>query len=413
MADRYRERERKFGVATDFSLPEPGESRHETRHLETTYYDTDDALLRARGVYLRRQVGGGDDGWYLTAPHPDGTVELHLDPGPTRPPAEFTTLTTGLRFGRPLRKQPRTRTTRDAYSKPDRAMGEPGERPPLAGVGGLVDDYLQAQYEQLAWGDFRLRQGENAVHKVRVAVRRTRSTLRIFAALFEHDRAARLDAELAWYAESLGRVRDLDVVLRTVGADLDSDPDGLVPPRAADRLMGILSSDRERVWEHLLSLLDGRRYRALLSDLDEWRRQAPMTAEATADPHGVEDFVRRAKKKSDKRYKRATAARQPADDTEGAGNAADEALHRARKAAKRTRYAAELAQPAIGKAAKRIAKKHEKRQDAWGAVQDHVTTIRALREIAARDDISTDVGFLCGALAQRHSQGKAAARAEG
>lgn len=468
MADRSLERERKFDVPSDFSLPELGESRHETYDLRATYYDTDDALLQARGVTLRRRVGGTDDGWHLKVPHPEGKLEVHVDPGPTSPPAALTALTRGLRFDRPLHPQASLRTMRNAYqfhtadgdliaeiaddrveatpastgesvrwreieiemgpagtpdmadrladrltaagatpsehaSKLARAVGEPAERPRPTGVSGLVDDYLQAQYERLAWGDLRLRQGENVVHKTRVAVRRTRSTLRIFAPLLDQGRAVHLDVELSWYADVLGRVRDLDVIRRTLAADLNTDPDPLVGKQEAHHLVRILDGESERARDQLLTALQGRRYRALLKELDHWRRQAPWTPEAKSDPETVERFVRRAQKKSDKRLKRATSA---AEDT------ADNALHRARKAAKRTRYAAELARPAMGKSAKRIARTHEKRQEALGVFQDHVMMITALRHAAATNANASDVGFLCGVLAQRHSRGKAKARAD-
>jgi CHAD domain-containing protein len=467
MAGQYLERERKFDVASDFSLPEFPGSQHEAHDLCATYYDTDDALLQARGVTLRRRVGGPDDGWHLKAPHPDGRIELHVDPGPTSPPPELVTLTRGLRLGRPLHEQALLRTRRDAYqlhtvdgellaeiaddrveattttedssswreieielgpagtaethdelsdrltaagatpsehgSKLARAVGEPVQRPSLAGVGGLVDDYLQTQYERLAWGDLRMRQGENAVHKTRVAVRRTRSTLRIFAALFDQGRADHFDDELSWYADELGRVRDLDVIRRNLLADLTSEPDVLITKRAGDGLLRILEARRDRAGQRLRTVLDGERYGALLKQVDAWRRQAPMTAEARADRKSVDAFVRRAQKKSDKRLAR---ARSSADDT------ADAAFHRARKAAKRTRYAAELARPELGKSAKRVAKSHEKRQDALGALQDHVMLVSTLQDVASTEADSTDIAFLCGVLAGRHSKAQTDVRAD-
>ncbi|MBO0845192.1 MAG: CYTH and CHAD domain-containing protein [Nocardioides sp.] len=468
MADPYLERERKFDVSSDFQLPEFPDSRHEAHDLRATYYDTDDALLQASGVTLRQRVGGSDDGWHLKAPHPDGKLELHVDLGPADPPPELTALTRGLRFERPLRQQAVLRTTRDAYqlhtaggdllaeiaddhveatiasthestrwreieielgpagttdthdqltdqltaagatpsehgSKLAHAVGEPVARPPLSGVGGLVDDYLQTQFERLAWGDLKMRRGENNVHKTRVAVRRIRSTLRIFRRLFDEGRARHLDGELSWYARVLGRVRDLDVIRRTMEADLGDDPDGLITERAAAGLVHVLEAERERAWQQLVTVLDGDRYGALLEELDGWRRQAPMTAAARADRKSVEEFVSRARKKSDKRLERAESA---ADDK------VDDALHRARKSAKRTRYAGELARPEMGKPAKRIVKSHEKRQDALGALQDHVMMVATLADVVGTKPATPDISFLCGVLAQRHSRAKAKARAE-
>jgi len=114
----------------------------------------------------------------------------------------------------------------------------------------------------------------------------------------------------------------------------------------------------------------------------------------------VESYVEKAEQKSDKRLARATSRK----------GAPDSAFHRARKAAKRTRYAAELAEPLLGKRAKRTAKKHEKRQDALGVVQDQVMVIEALQGVAAARSTPSKVGFVCGVLAERHRRAKTDAR---
>lgn len=466
VGDPYLEREQKFDVPEDFCLPELPGATHETYRLRATYYDTDDALLQMQGVALRRRVGGVDDGWHLKAPRPDGKIELHADVRPTRPPHEMTALTRGLRFDRPLHRRALLRTTREAYrlhtpdgelvaevaddrvgavnaatdeniawreveielgpagtsedrtqladlltaagarparhaSKYARAVGDAVDRPPLSGLAGLVDDYLQTQYDRLSWGDLRMRCGDYVVHKTRVAVRRTRSTLRIFAPLFDPSRATELDRELRWYAEVLGRVRDLDVVRRDVEQDLRRDTDGFVTEKTEDSLLRILDRDRDLARQHLMSVLDGRRYGALLQELHAWRCQAPMTSAAEADPEDVETFLRRARKKSDKRRRR---AEETDDETAGA------AFHRARKAVKRTRYAAELARPALGKPAKKLARSHEKEQDALGELQDHVLLTSLLRSLPTRRDASAEVGFACGLLVDRHARAQAEVR---
>ena len=57
-----------------------------------------------------------------------------------------------------------------------------------------------------------LRAGENVVHTTRVAVRRLRSTIRVFADLFDEAQAQQLDGELVWWAGMLGAVRDQDIL---------------------------------------------------------------------------------------------------------------------------------------------------------------------------------------------------------
>ena len=50
-----------------------------------------------------------------------------------------------------------------------------------------------------------LRAGENVVHTTRVAVRRLRSTLRVYAELFDVAQAGRLEEELRLVGRAAGR----------------------------------------------------------------------------------------------------------------------------------------------------------------------------------------------------------------
>ena len=62
----------------------------------------------------------------------------------------------------------------------------------------------------------------------------------------------------------------------------------------------------------------------------------------------------------------------------------DLAVHDARKAGKRLRYATEVARPAVGKTAKRFAKALKGFQTALGEHQDTVVAREALRELGAQ-----------------------------
>ena len=68
----------------------------------------------------------------------------------------------------------------------------------------------------------------DAVHKMRVGTRRLRSTLKTFRPLYDRDTTDRLRAELRWLAESLGHVRDAEVLAARLGRALDAEPDELV-----------------------------------------------------------------------------------------------------------------------------------------------------------------------------------------
>jgi len=97
--------------------------------------------------------------------------------------------------------------------------------------------YLNTQIDRITAGDVALRHGEDPIHDTRVAIRRLRSTLRVFGKLFDESASGDLDNELTWYAALLGDVRDCQVQLRRFSDALDAMPDQLIlgPVRARIR----------------------------------------------------------------------------------------------------------------------------------------------------------------------------------
>ena len=84
----------------------------------------------------------------------------------------------------------------------------------------------------------------------------------------------------------------------------------------------------------------------------------------------------------------------------------DEELHKARKAGKRARYAAELAHPVLGKQTKNAIDQYKELQDILGDLQDGVVAADLLRRIAAGTAGRADEnGFTYGLLyAQEQSR---------
>ena len=81
------------------------------------------------------------------------------------------------------------------------------------------------------------------------------------------------------------------------------------------------------------------------------------------------------------------------------------ALHETRKAAKRARYAAEAARPALGKKdgrkARRFAKRMKHVQSALGAHQDAVIAQAAARDIGVQAHLAGENAFSFGLLHER------------
>lgn len=205
-------------------------------------------------------------------------------------------------------------------------------------------DYLSIQVQALRDSAVRLRGGqERSVHDHRVAVRRIRSTLRTFAEILPDP--GDLDRRLQQHGAQLGRVRDLEVLFETLGA-------GARGP-ARDRLRQAVAADLDSARAGLQAWLEGSAVSGLVDDLAAYVSALP------AEEPDLAPYVRVAQKRARRLLRRAGA--QPAR------------LHRARKAAKRARYAAEV----VGDT--RAAALHEHVQNHLGVHHDCAVAIDHLR----------------------------------
>src|SRR6266545_2039811 len=172
-----------------------------------------------------------------------------------------------------------------------------------------------------------------AVHQMRVAVRRLRSDLRTLKPLLEAAWADELSDALRPLAGSLGAVRDLDVLtdrFERDGADLVRD----LAPLLAD-LRGL----RDVARFALIESLGSPAHAALLEHVVAAARNPRLAPEASGDardvmPRLVTGAWRRVARRAD------PLARALARDISGPG---DSDLHRVRILAKRARYASEAA----------------------------------------------------------------------
>jgi CHAD domain-containing protein len=131
-----------------------------------------------------------------------------------------------------------------------------------------------------------------------------------------------------------------------------------------------------------------RRYYALLDELQRWREQLPVVADEPVDNVAV--HLARARRKVRRRIARAPH-----------GEGRNEALHRARKAAKRARYIAELARPELGAKATAIRKEMKQTQQRLGIRQDSVVAAEFLRHMGAAAGSLGENGFTYGVLHER------------
>jgi CHAD domain-containing protein len=259
-----------------------------------------------------------------------------------------------------------------------------------------VKDYLNAQIDEIEIGDSELRreQDQEPIHDTRVAIRRLRSTLRIFAKALDGAKLGDADGELKWFAALLGDVRDCQVQWRRLTKALDGMPDELILGPVRSRIRNELQSIELPARGRLTEAMDSDRYRTLMAALRGWRAEPPVGQRIST--RTLCKAARRAERKADRRLAAALES----------GPEAGEAtiLHRARKAAKRARYAAELRAP-LDKRAKRTFKHYKQIQSLLGDHQDTVVASDALRRMALTAGTTVgENGFSYGMLYAREQQ---------
>jgi len=455
----HHEREVTYDVDPGWAVPDLGELvstgghlRTATHRLSAVYYDTAPALLRPLGITLRHRDGGPDAGWHLKIPARDGRTEVHSRARGASVPVALTRRVAGIVGHRRLAPVATIDTTRHTVQlldvdgelvvevaddhvvgartgddcepvtwreveielgpvgrerdlaavatvceragarpasqerKINHVLGEPPDAE-VGGRGGLVATYLREQCRAVLVGDARLRDEAtpDPVHRTRVAVRRLRATLRLFPhvlALSAPERD-RVDGELRWLGGLLSPVRDADVLGVRLMSELDRVPRSDVVGPVRDEVRRTLSGDREAALATWRVARDSERYRLLLGTLTTWFLTSPVVDGAPVRPRRV---LRQAERAVQRRLARS-------HDSAG--------LHRARKAAKRLRYAAEALTPGVGRAGS-AARRAKRRQSRWGEHQDLAVAADFLRrrsDLAATPPVRS--GFTYGVLVNR------------
>ena len=128
----------------------------------------------------------------------------------------------------------------------------------------LIGDYLVEQCTVIIDSEAQLRAGEDVIHTTRVAVRRLRSTIRVFAELFDTSEAAHLEEELVWWADLLGGVRDMDILAQRQTALLEELPAELTLGPVASTIQTELAVQRKQAMDAMLEALDSERYAGIV-----------------------------------------------------------------------------------------------------------------------------------------------------
>ena len=234
-----------------------------------------------------------------------------------------------------------------------------------------------------------------AVHQMRVAVRRLRAALSLFRDVAADDEIPRLKDELRWFAGRLGEARDLDVFIAgTVTPARKTEP--------GDKGLAALGAAyvrrRAAAYERALEAAGSERFRTLVADVTNWIERGPWLKQGgkavARREEAVEDF---AAGELSRRRKRVLKR--------GAHLAQLEPLarHALRIAVKKLRYAAEFFAPLYAGQGRR------KRGKAFRATLAELQErLGALNDLAVAGQITKGLQGPAAGAARRLAEGRRA-----
>jgi triphosphatase len=232
----------------------------------------------------------------------------------------------------------------------------------------------------------RLGEDPEDLHDMRVATRRLRATLKLYAS-FLPKRAERFERDLKWLAGSLGDVRDLDVHLEHLAQEAPGWDEEVL-----ERVSAALEERRDEARRRMMETLDAARYERLVSGLSGMVRRGRSPDEPPPILEAAPELVGRQYKKVRKAAKRLEAGSPPED------------FHDLRKKGKRLRYAVEPLQEIYGKPAKKLVDLLKEMQDDLGGLQDLIVFAGLMREVAVSGDLPPQTVFTMGSVAGRYAR---------
>jgi CHAD domain-containing protein len=255
---------------------------------------------------------------------------------------------------------------------------------PPDSIGAVLHQRLGALVADLHVRDEEVRDRvPDGVHQARVTSRRLRSALATFRPVLVREVTEPIRDDLRWLSLGLSDARDAEVVRARLRDVVASEVGRAEQGQVSRRVDAVLQELARAAEAEVDTTLGAHRYHALLGSLDRLVAHPPWS-EAAARPAEkiLAKRLRRERRRLDKRARRAAGLR---DDPA----AFDVAVHDMRKAAKRLRYAYEVAEPVLGEperrvAARRLTKLLGERQDAV-LTRDLLPRIEAAAASAGED----------------------------
>ncbi|HEY3648812.1 MAG TPA: CHAD domain-containing protein [Streptosporangiaceae bacterium] len=245
------------------------------------------------------------------------------------------------------------------------------------------------------------------LHDLRVAVRRTRSAIKLLGAVLPADLAEHFKGEFKWLGDVTTPVRDLDVHL--LGFDALTEQLVAASPADLEPLHAFLARRRAREFRRLAAALRGPRFRAIT---DDWRKALLEIRDVDGPRRRRPTAAALALSATGRSYRRIAA--------QGGTITSDsppESLHDLRKRAKELRYLLEFFAPLHDQVAyRKVLSDLKQLQDCLGEFQDSEVQraeIRALADAMLTERAAPAATLLAmGEIAAKLALSQAGARAE-
>jgi inorganic triphosphatase YgiF len=226
------------------------------------------------------------------------------------------------------------------------------------------------------WSAVMIARDPEGVHQMRVALRRLRSSLTLFAGPFRASMRM-LEEEVRWLAGVMGEARDLDVFQDDVfrpAAEAHGDD---------ERLQGLATLVRTRrriAWAQLFEALESERFRRLALELAAVTYSKPWLDASIGGAEALRPASEFAREKLAQRYAKARKAGKRIDELDEAER------HALRIGLKKLRYACDFFQSLFAKRdMKRFVKRLGALQDVLGEMNDAAVARALVRDLLAED----------------------------
>jgi triphosphatase len=212
-----------------------------------------------------------------------------------------------------------------------------------------------------------------ALHQMRVGLRRLRAAIALFDTIVEDGERPRIKAELKWVTNELGLARDLDVLGAEVFQPLQKVYGADANVAAAQRHF---EDRRADAYSAAKAAIKSDRFRNVMLEVTEWVEVGSWTQNADALQLGIEDYAAHRLREVRKKIKRKGKHLKSVSDAK---------RHKLRILVKRMRYAVEFFAATF--ATEKQAKLHA---DMLDALKDLQGALGSLNDIVQRDKLIED-----------------------